>query len=378
MKILISDPDSKISLGIIRSLGLKNYEIEMFHNHKRPLCYYSKFCKKINILPDYNSKNFNTKFLKLIKKNKYHLVIPVQYKSFFFLSKIKKKILKYSNFVCENHNRINFVSSKKKVNHLSKKIKDKNFRVIETHKYETVSKLTSKNTNINFPLVIKPAYEQGGNSKNIFYVKNFFEINEIFNKLGSTKKNILKYIIQKKIDGVGRGFFALCKNGKCLNTFQHQRIREMPISGGMSVAAKSIFDKNLQKIGEKIVKKIKWTGLIMLEFKYHANKYYLIEINPKFWGSLDLAIASNVDFPNKLVSYANGIKSKKRDLYRLNMKFHWPLNGDLQNSIKNPKIFLRVILDILNPFVKSNIWIIKDPIVTLYMMYKFIKGLKKL
>ena len=97
----------------------------------------------------------------------------------------------------------------------------------------------------------------------------------------------------------------------------------------------------------------------MLEFKFHANKYYLIEINPKFWGSLDLAIASNVDFPNKLVSYANGIKSKKRDLYRLNMKFHWPLNGDLQNSIKNPKIFLRVILDILNPFVKSNIWIIK-------------------
>ena len=47
------------------------------------------------------------------------------------------------------------------------------------------------------------------------------------------------------------GVFALSKNGKCLNTFQHQRIREMPISGGMSVAAKSIFDKNLQKIGEK-------------------------------------------------------------------------------------------------------------------------------
>ena len=84
----------------------------------------------------------------------------------------------------------------------------------------------------------------------------------------------------------------------------------------------------------------------MLEFKYHANKYYLIEINPVL-GILDLAIASNVDFPNKL-GFMHGIKSKKRDLYRLNMKFHWPLNGDLQNSIKNPKIFLRVILDILN------------------------------
>ena len=98
MKILISDPDSK-PFRNNKITWLKNYEIEMFHNHKRPLCYYSKFCKKINILPDYNSKNFNTKFLKLIKKNKYHLVIPVQYKFFFFLSKIKKKILKYSNFL---------------------------------------------------------------------------------------------------------------------------------------------------------------------------------------------------------------------------------------------------------------------------------------
>lgn len=378
MKLLITDADSKISLGIIRSLGLKNYEIEMFHHYKRPLCFYSKFCKKINILPNYNSKNFNTKFLKLLKEKKYDLVIPVQYNSFYFLSKIKKKILKFSNVVCENHNKINFVSSKKKVNYLSKKIKDKNFRVIETIKYESVNKLTSKRIKTNFPLVIKPAYEQGGNSKNIFYVKNFSEIIEVFNKVGNSKENILKYIIQKKIEGVGRGFFALSQNGKCLNTFQHQRIREMPISGGMSVAAKSIFDKNLQKIGEKIVKKIKWTGLIMLEFKFYENKYYLIEINPKFWGSLDLAIASNVDFPNKLVSYANGIKSKKKDLYRLNVKFHWPLNGDLQNSIKNPKIFLRVILDLLNPFVKSNIWIIKDPIVTLYMLYKFIKRLIKL
>lgn len=378
MKLLITDADSKISLGIIRSLGLKNYEIEMFHHHKRPLCYYSKFCKKIHILPNYKSKSFNTKFLKLLKKNKYDLLISVQYNSFYFLSKIKKKILRFTNFVCENHNKINFVSSKKKVNYLSKQIKDKNLSVIKTLKYKSIYKLGLKNINNNFPLVIKPAHEQGGNSKNIFYVKNFFEIKKVFNKVGNTKKNILKYIIQKKIDGVGRGFFALSQNGKCLNTFQHQRIREMPISGGMSVAAKSIFDKNLQRIGEKIVKKIKWTGLIMLEFKFHENKYHLIEINPKFWGSLDLAIASNVDFPNKLVSYANGINSKKKDFYKLNIKFHWPLNGDLQNSIKHPKILFKVILDLLNPFVKSNIWIIKDPIVTMYMMYKFIKELIKI
>ena len=40
----------------------------------------------------------------------------------------------------------------------------------------------------------------------------------------------------------------------------------------------------------------------MLEFKFFKGNYYLIEANPKFWGSLDLAIASGVNFPLILIN----------------------------------------------------------------------------
>ena len=98
MKILVSDPNSKIGLAVIRSLKMSKYHVEMFSHHKKNLCYYSKYCKRIHILPDYRNPNFEKKFINLIKMQKFDYIIPVQYKSFYYLSKIKK-ILKYSKLI---------------------------------------------------------------------------------------------------------------------------------------------------------------------------------------------------------------------------------------------------------------------------------------
>ncbi|MCD6360205.1 MAG: hypothetical protein J7M38_05010 [Armatimonadetes bacterium] len=62
----------------------------------------------------------------------------------------------------------------------------------------------------------------------------------------------------------------------------------------------------------------------MLEFKkeYETGEYYLIEVNPKFWGSLDLAVESGVDFPGYIYDYY--ILGKKPNFkgYR-NICFTW-------------------------------------------------------
>ena len=49
---------------------------------------------------------------------------------------------------------------------------------------------------------------------------------------------------------------------------------------------------------------LKWHGVAMVEFKkkFLTNKLYLMEINPKFWGSHDLAIASGINFAKEYIS----------------------------------------------------------------------------
>ena len=132
MKILVSDPNSKIGLAVIRSFKTSKYHVEMFSHYKKPMCYYSKYCKKIHILPDYSNPNFEKKFINLIKMQKFDYIVPVQYKSFYYLSKIKKKILKYSKINCESHNNISKVSSKLFMKNLSSQIKINCLKNIKT------------------------------------------------------------------------------------------------------------------------------------------------------------------------------------------------------------------------------------------------------
>lgn len=372
MKILVSDPNSKIGLAVIRSLNTDKHHIEMFSNQNKPMCYYSNYCKKINLLPPYDNHNFEKKFISLLKSQKFDYVIPVQYKSFYHLSKMKKKILKYSKINCENFNKISKVSSKVFMRNLSQKINISYLKDIKTFEINNLKSVKKKLKNVKYPIVIKPKLELGGRSKYIFYAYNEFQSLDIVNKISKKYNlNIKNFIIQTKIGGTGRGFFCNAYKGKCISFFQHERIREFPITGGISVAAKSIYDKKLTKIGKSIVKKLKWDGVLMLEFKYYKKKYYLIEANPKFWGSLDLATEAGANFPLDLIKKHN-VTSKKNS-YRIGLKYHWPFDGDLNISLKNFKFFFKFLIDCINPFCKSNVWLIKDPIISFYQIYKFLK-----
>ena len=100
----------------------------------------------------------------------------------------------------------------------------------------------------------------------------------------------------------------------------------------------------------------------MVEFRYDVrdNNYKLLEINPKFWGSLDLALAAGVDFPLGLLQMARGGQLDYSEDYRRELRYHWPLSGEVQHVIQRPSSLMPVLLDLLNPRVRSNIWL-SDP-----------------
>lgn len=56
----------------------------------------------------------------------------------------------------------------------------------------------------------------------------------------------------------------------------------------------------------RLLRELNWYGLAMVEFKVDPRDGVpkLMEINPKLWGSLNLAIASGVDFPALLYRLA--------------------------------------------------------------------------
>jgi len=61
------------------------------------------------------------------------------------------------------------------------------------------------------------------------------------------------------------------------------------MTGGPSTVAESIYDEELKRQGLLLLEALNWHGVAMVEFKKDSrdNEFKLMEINPKFWGSLD-------------------------------------------------------------------------------------------
>jgi predicted ATP-grasp superfamily ATP-dependent carboligase len=107
-------------------------------------------------------------------------------------------------------------------------------------------------------------------------------------------------IVQEYVPGdAEHGFFALYDEGTPVATFQHRRVRSYTYAGGASVYRESFDDPRLDARGTTVLDALDWHGPAMVEFKRDARdgRFKLIEVNPRFWGSLPLALHAGVDFP---------------------------------------------------------------------------------
>ena len=55
----------------------------------------------------------------------------------------------------------------------------------------------------------------------------------------------------------------------------------------------------LEQMAHALLSSLNWHGLAMVEFKYNptTKQAWFIEINPRLWGSVHLAISAGVEFP---------------------------------------------------------------------------------
>jgi len=339
IKVLITDGTYKNSLATLRSLGRKNYWVDVTTSYPRyfSLCSYSKYHKKIfritSSLDDTDS--YAEELIKIIEKEKHNVFIPVGLKSYLAVARYKKDFESLTGVLVPDWKEMIIASNKDKTMNFAKKI---GIPTPATHIIDDEKEIDEIT---KFPVVIKSSDEA---SKSIRYCNNKTELITRYQELKKTAKT--KIIAQEYIKGFGCGFYGVYKNGKLIAHFLHKRIKEFPITGGPSAVAEAYYDEKLYMYGKKLCDSLRWNGPIMAEFKYDAeeNDYKLIEVNPKLWGSLDLTIQAGVDIPKILVDL---ILNGKTDYKGYNyIKFRWVFPDEFKVlvsdfSIENLKKFIQ-------------------------------------
>src|SRR5262249_38745780 len=142
-------------------------------------------------------------------------------------------------------------------------------------------------------------------------------------------------LVQQRIVGPGVGVFVLFDRGEIVADFAHRRLREKPPSGGASVLSESApVDRALRDDARRLLGPLQWHGVAMLEYKQDqaGGGSYLMEVNGRFWGSLQLAIDAGVDFPHLACQLATGQRPAIDRPYAIGVKNRW-LAGDLDHLL---------------------------------------------
>lgn len=140
------------------------------------------------------------------------------------------------------------------------------------------------------------------------------------------------FMLQEFIPGYGAGVFCLYNRGQPVTFFAHKRLREKPPQGGVSVLSESqAVDPQLQSLAEKLLSAANWHGVAMVEFRISPEgKPYLMEINTRFWGSLQLSIDSGLDFPWLLTAQTLNLPHQIPTNYKIGQRLRWLL-GDFDS-----------------------------------------------
>ena len=353
---LVTDEHYKHSLGIVRHLGRQGVFISVAAGSKESLACRSRYCREVTLSADGRPDSLVQTIVGAVRQRHFDLVIPVSYTLTLALAQRKDQLLPYTRLEVPPSQAIAQAADKLQMTRLAEQVGVPAPRTVRPHELSRIQ------DSLLFPLVIKPQQESPGRPP-LRYVHNEEQLWAVLEEHTNSRNDgvFSDLLVQEYIPGTGCGLFATYEKGVCKRIFMHRRVREYPATGGVSACAESFYDSKLGNYGQRLLDALNWHGVAMVEFRRDCRdgEYKLMEINPKFWGSLDLALAAGADFPGDLCKMALGQTLTFSDRYERNLRFHWPFSGqgELFHLWTRPQSIFAVAFDYLNPRVKSNVWL---------------------
>ena len=321
MSVLLTNAAAPKGVVVTQSLGRKEIEITTCDCDRLSPAFFSKYSKSHFIYADpvKSPVEFVNSIQNYLKRKKIDVLMPINSKETLIISKNKDKFTPYTKVPFEDFDKMMRLNDK---NETMKIASELDIRIPKTFNLKNITELQEISTTIEYPVVIK--LRSATSSVGLSYAHCAEEL--ILKYKGTIKKfNLIPSnypILQEYIPGAGYGVSMLYNQGDIRAMFTHKRLREYPITGGPSSYRISVRHPEMEHMAKRLLDHVGWHGVAMVEFKLDErnNKPVLLEVNPRFWGSVYQAIAAGVDFPYLLYEMAVNGDVKPVFNYRVGVK----------------------------------------------------------
>jgi predicted ATP-grasp superfamily ATP-dependent carboligase len=308
--VVITDGEQRAALATVRSLGAAGYTVIVVSSRKRSIAGVSRFTRRHITIPSAlrDSQGFLEQLEAVVHANAVDVIVPITEESLLAVlaarARFPDAVIPFASLEQfeQISNKATLLENAKRVG-----ISTPEQRALQSRADAEALDPAS----ILFPVVIKPARSVvevmgKGIKVGVSHAPDWGSLETLLREYPDAAYPIL---LQRRIVGPGIGVFLLIWNGDTLAVCGHRRIREAPPSGGVSVYREAVVpDASVVEKSRALLDQFGWQGVAMVEFKLDelTQTAYLMEVNGRFWGSLQLAIDAGVDFPALLVSAARG------------------------------------------------------------------------
>ncbi len=361
--VFLTDGHWRKALAAVRALGSKGIRVTVGESTRLATAAFSKNCHRAVVYPSplFKPSEFINFLFRELSRRTYQMLLPMEDETMRLISKHHSEFSRWTYLPISSFEKLQFVLNKRNVLELAKK---KGIPIPRTWCIDDLSQLKALQKSLPYPVVIKP--KQSAGAIGVTYPANPAELMEQYLAV----HNRFPFpLIQERIPSQGAGYgasFLMDEKGSVKASFVHKRLREYPVTGGASTLRESVKQDDIRDMAHTLLTALDWFGVAMVEFKMDPRDGIpkLMEINPRFWGSLALAVAAGINFPYLLYRMSRGENFKPVEHYQIGKKCRWFLPGDILHFIFNPKRMSLVpeFFNFLDKNTSYDILSLKDPL----------------
>lgn len=330
----ITDGLLRKSLSATRSLGRRGIVTVVGESTSLSPSGFSKYCKRRVKYPD--PKKYPAQFLQWLyaffSEQKHPVFLPMDEPIMEIAMQHREEILKRSKCMLPSKDAYEIASDKYKTIKLAEQ---QGVVCPKTYRTDTSEQIEEVLDSGLFPMILKPKKSNG--SRGIRKVVTPYELLQLYKEIHDEYGEVL---IQEYIPLGDR--FDVCllynRQHEVVASFVQKEIRHFPIEMGPSTVQESVTYEYLIQESIRLLAPLNWCGIVEVEFMIDSrtNRPVLMEINPRFWNSLELAVKSGVDFPLLLYQLCLEQDVKHLGGYEIGCICKNTIPGDILHFIANP------------------------------------------
>jgi predicted ATP-grasp superfamily ATP-dependent carboligase len=201
----------------------------------------------------------------------------------------------------------------------------------ETHAPENARELEQLAAKISYPCILKP--RSGAGALQTHVLQSAEELIRCYGQLPQKRDLVYDYrpLVQAYIPGTVHDVGALFCRGEPRALITQARLHMRPEEGGIGIDNVTTNEPDLKEQAVELLRSLHWHGAAQVEFKRDSRDGTptLMEVNPRFWGTLDLAVQAGIDLPALTARLAVDGDVEPCFDYHVGLRYRWlqPSNG---------------------------------------------------